>query len=355
MFRILALNPGSTSTKLGVYEDAREKISDTLRHTSRELAEFPDIPAQGPFRRKIIAEFLAGAGISADSFDAVIGRGGLLKPVESGVFRVNRVMLTDLETGRYGNHASNLGGILAAEIAERAGCPAFIADPVVVDEMHELARLSGFRGIKRRSVFHALNQKAAARKAASTLGKPYKDCRLIVAHLGGGITVGSHAGGRVIDVNNGLDGDGPMAAERSGTVPAGQLVSFVLDAGDDGLEARKRITGGGGLAGYCGTNDLREIISRMNGGDREAGLTFRTMAYQIAKEISMHGAVLKGSVDRIIITGGMAFEERLTSEISERVAWIAPVDIIPGEEELSALAENALEALRGNREVKEYR
>ncbi len=355
MYKILAINPGSTSTKLAIYADDREEVTETLRHTSSELAAFPSVEAQAPFRRGIIAGFLADSGISGDNLDAVIGRGGLLKPVESGVYRVNKPMLADLKSGRYGKHASNLGGILASEISLTSDCPAFIADPVVVDEMNELARLSGFTGIERRSIFHALNQKAAARKTAKRLGKPYEACRFIVAHLGGGITVGSHAGGRVVDVNNGLDGDGPMAAERSGTVPAGQLVSFVLNGTSGEAEVRRRITGGGGLAGYCGTNDLQEVVSRMERGDREYQLIFRTMAYQIAKEIAMHGAVLMGKVDRIIITGGMAFEERLIGEIIPRVEYLAPVEVIPGEEELSALAENALEALRGNREIKEYR
>ncbi|MFP4442671.1 MAG: butyrate kinase, partial [Spirochaetia bacterium] len=299
---------------------------------------------------------LSHAHIQIEKIEAVVGRGGLIQPIKSGIYIINEQMKKDLQKGILGEHASNLGGLIADDIASSLpAAKAYIADPVVVDEMKKVAKIAGHPKFKRLSIFHALNQKAAARKAALKLGKPYEECRLIVAHLGGGITVGSHAGGRVIDVNNGLDGDGPMAAERSGTVPAGQLVSFVLDSGDGGKEARRRITGGGGLAGYCGTSDLREVIARMNGGDRESGLAFRSMAYQIAKEISMHGAVLNGNVDMIIITGGMAFEERLTSEIAGRIAWIAPVEIIPGEEELTALAENALEALRGNRIIKEYR
>jgi butyrate kinase len=263
-------------------------------------------------------------------------------------------MVDDLATGRFGQHASNLGAILALEVATRAGCPAFIADPVVVDEMDEVARLSGLPDLPRKSIFHALNQKSAAREAAATLGMPYEQVSLIVAHMGGGCSVGVHRNGRVVDVNNALDGEGPFSSERAGTVPAGQLVQLVLSGEYSEQELKKLLTGRGGLVAYCGTNDLEEIKRRMASGDREAATAFRAMAYQICKEIASHGATLSGSVDAVVLTGGMAHDATLIEEVRMRVGFLGPIIVIPGEREMLSLARAAAAALSGAVVPREY-
>ena len=351
---ILVINPGSTSTKISLFRDEDETVAEALRHPVSELAQYRRIIDQAGFRRAAIDAFLATNQIDPASLDAVIGRGGLLRPMESGVYRVDEAMVSDLAAGTYGEHASNLGAILAQAIAGAGGCEAFIADPVVVDELDDVARLSGVPELPRRSIFHALNQKSAAREAAARLGRRYEQINAVVAHLGGGCSVGAHRRGRVVDVNNALDGEGPFSPERAGTVPAGQLVSLTLSGSHTHAELKKMLTGGGGLVAYCGTNSLEEIMQRIDDGDEKATMVFNAMAYQISKEIASHGATLCGSVDVVVLTGGMANNAQLVEEIRRRVAFLAPVEVIPGEREMLSLARAAASALRGQVEVRHY-
>jgi butyrate kinase len=351
---LLVINPGSTSTKLSWFAGEQEQHAETLSHTTDELAAFPSIVAQAPFRREAIDRFLEAHDLDPAALSAVVARGGLLHPLEGGVYEVNDAMVADLETGGYGRHASNLGGILARAIADAAGCPAFIADPVVVDELEDVARPSGLPELPRRSIFHALNQKSAAREACRRLGRAYEASNLIVAHMGGGVSVGAHRAGRVVDVNNALDGEGPFSPERAGTVPAGQLLDLVLAGRHQEAALRRMLTGAGGVVAYCGTNDVRELVARAESGDATADLVLRAMCHQIAKEIASHGATLAGEVDAVVLTGGMAHDEAIVAQISSRVRFLAEVIVIPGEREMVSLAAAALGALRGEREVRTY-
>jgi butyrate kinase len=352
---ILAINPGSTSTKLALYEDDREVWSETQRYDVDVLQHYPGIPAQEPFRFEEIMKTLATHETDVSSLDAVVGRGGLLRPIPGGTYAVNEDMLHDLKTCTYGSHASNLGAPLAKHIADEAGGkPAFIVDPVVVDELVDESRLSGFPGIERRSIFHALNQKAVARRAAAEMGRQYEDVNLIVAHMGGGISVGAHERGRVTDVNNALDGEGPFTPERAGSLPAGELVKLSFSGTKEMGEILRRITGGGGLVAHLGTNDLREVERLRDEGDEKADLLFRAMAYQVAREIGARAAVLKGRVDLVVLTGGLAYSDAFVREISRRVDFIGPVKVYPGEDEMKALAEGAMRVLRKEEEAKEY-
>lgn len=351
---LLVINPGSTSTKISWFVGGEERFAQTLSHSTEDLARYPSIASQAPFRRDAIDRFLASHELDSAGLDAVVARGGLLHPLEGGVYAVNDAMVADLESGDYGHHASNLGGILARAIADAVGCPAFIADPVVVDELDDVARLSGLPGLPRRSIFHALNQKSAAREACRRLGLSYESSNLIVAHLGGGVSVGAHRAGRVVDVNNALDGEGPFSPERAGTLPAGQLVTLVLSGEHEEKEIRRMITGRGGLVAHAGTNDVRELIARARDGDETADLVLRSMCYRISREISSHGATLAGSVDAVVLTGGMAHNEEVVSQISARVGFLAEVVVIPGEREMVSLAAAALGALIGEREVRTY-
>jgi butyrate kinase len=353
-YSILVINPGSTSIKLSFFRNEQEIIADTITHTMEEIQQFDHIVDQIDFRKSIIDEFIEENSIELSTLDAVVGRGGLIHPISGGVFDVNQEMLDDLRAAKYGEHASNLGAFLAKKVAASAGCPAYIADPVVVDEMDAIAKLSGIPEVERLSKFHALNQKSSARTIAARQGKEYEEANFIVAHLGGGITVGAHRRGRVVDVNNGLDGDGPFTPERAGTVPAGQLVTLVLSDTYSEQEIRKKLTGQGGLVAYCGTNSLKEILHRIKNGDGQARLVFDAMAYQISKEIAQHGATLKGDIDAIILTGGMAYSSELVSAIRERVSFLAPVEVLPGEREMYALAMNVLEVFQGKQTVHTY-
>ncbi len=283
-----------------------------------------------------------------------MGRGGLLKPIEGGTYQVNDRMLEDLRAGLLGEHASNLGGILAFEISKAIGKKSFIVDPVVVDEMQDLARISGLKGIERKSIFHALNQKAVARKYAKSIDRKYEELNLIVAHLGGGVSVGSHEKGRVVDVPNALDGEGPFSPERAGSLPVGDIVNICFSGKYTKEEVKKMLKGNGGIVSYLNTNDAREVEERIDKGDEDARLIYYAMAYQVAKEIGASAAVLKGKVDGIIITGGIAYDKKFTSWIEERVSFIAPVIVYPGEDELTALAEGGLRVLRGEEEAKIY-
>ncbi|WP_373428058.1 butyrate kinase [Neobacillus niacini] len=353
-YRILVINPGSTSTKIGVFDNEISIFEKTIRHDSEMINSFDNIIDQYEFRKNTILETLDNAGINISKLSAVCGRGGLLRPIEGGTYAVNTTMLEDLRTGFAGQHASNLGGIIAYEIASGLNIPSFIVDPVVVDELEPIARISGFSLIERVSIFHALNQKAVARRVSKELGKKYTELNLIVTHMGGGITVGVHKQGKVIDVNNGLHGDGPFSPERAGTVPVGDLVALCYSGQYYRDEIMKKLVGQGGLVGYLGTNDAVEVEKRIEAGDEQASLIYEAMAYQVAKEIGAASAVLAGKVDAIVLTGGLAYGKGFVKSITDRINWIADTIVHPGENELQALAEGALRVLRGEERVKEY-
>jgi len=354
--RILAINPGSTSTKIAVFEDLNEIFTKTLRHNVDELAPYNKIIDQYEFRKQIIIDCLKEENIPINSLDAVVGRGGLLKPIPGGVYKVNDALIDDLRREILGEHASNLGGILARCLAREAGdnIHSYIVDPVVVDEMDDIARPSGCPELPRVSIFHALNQKAVARRYARDIGKRYDDLNLIVVHLGGGITVGAHRKGRVVDVNNGLDGEGPYSPERAGTLPIGALVRLCFSRKYEFHEIKKMITGKGGLVAYLGTNNASEVEKMILDYDSKAETIYKSMAYQIAKEIGACSAVLKGKVDAILITGGLAHSEMIVDWIKERVSFIAEVKTYPGEDEMQALVESVYYALKGEQTIKEY-
>ena len=353
-YKVLAINPGSTSTKIAVFLNEDLIMEKTLRHSTEEIQKYDSVFAQKSFRKEVIIESLVEVGISPHSFDAIVGRGGLLKPMEGGTYEVNEAMIADLASGERGEHASNLGGIIAKEIADMAVVPAFIVDPVVVDEMDDIARISGIPEIERISIFHALNQKAVARRYAKSIGKSYEDINVVVAHLGGGISTGAHRKGRVIDVNNALDGEGAFSPERAGSLPVGQLINMCYDEKYTKDYLKKRIKGNGGLVAYLNTNDAREVEDMIKKGDEKAALIYEAMAYQVAKDIGASVAVLSCDVDAIILTGGIAYSEMMTGCIKDRVSKMAEVVIYPGEDEMIALAEGALRVLNKEEEAKEY-
>jgi len=354
MFKTLVINPGSTSTKIGVFEDENPIFIEILRHDSETIKKYKSIFDQYDFRRDIILNFLKEKNISLDSFSSVVGRGGLIKPVKSGTYLVNEKMIEDLKETKRGEHASNLGAVLAYEIAKPLNIPAFIVDPVVVDEMDDIARISGLKGIERISIFHALNQKAVARRAAKDLGKKYEDVNFIVVHLGGGISVGAHKKGRVVDVNNALNGDGPFAPERAGSLPTQDLVDLCFSGKYTFEEMKKKLAGNGGLVSLLGTNDAREVEKRIQNGDSYAKLCYEAMAYQTSKTIGEMASVLKGEIDAIVITGGIAYSKMLTDWIIERVSFLGRILLYPGEDEMEALNSGALRVLRKEEEAKIY-
>ncbi|MHB1295545.1 MAG: butyrate kinase [Anaerolineae bacterium] len=354
MFRILAINPGSTSSKVAVYEDSTLAFSAVVEHTLQDLARYPSIIDQYPLRRDAVLQSLESAGISLASLHAVVGRGGMLQPIPSGTYGVNAAMLADLRRPTTRQHVSNLGSILAFEIAAPLGIPAFIVDPVTVDEFPPLARVAGLPNIQRRSESHALNTKAAARRAAQELGRPYAAVNLVVVHLGSGISVSAHTGGRMVDVNQGLDGTGPFSPERAGGLPVGDVMRMAFSGAYTPQDLYTLITRRGGLVAHLGTNDAREVERRIAEGDAHARLVYEALAYQVAKEIGLMATVLKGHVDAIVLTGGLAYSQMLVGWIEERVAWIAPVRVYAGQMEMAALAEGALRVLRGEEEPKEY-
>lgn len=354
-YSILVINPGSTSTKIAVYLDSRQLFSKNISHSYNELSYYAHITDQLHYRKQIIINELQKTGIDIKTMHAVIGRGGLVHPIPSGTYTVNETLKTDLRNGIMGEHASNLGGLIAAELADEIeGCVAFIADPVVVDELDDVVRVSGHPLFKNYSIFHALNQKAVARRYAKEAEKVYESLNLIVAHMGGGISVGAHSKGRVIDVNNGLDGDGPFSPERSGTLPAGQLAKLCYSGHYTYDEVKKMITGKGGVAAHLGTNDMRQVIARIKENDDQARLIFEAMCYQTAKSIGAMAAVLEGKVDAILLTGGVVFSSEVVEYITNKVGFIAPIAIYPGEDEMGALAENALRVLQGEANALEY-
>lgn len=352
---ILAINPGSTSTKIGVFVDLNPIFLKNIQHDPAELSRFEKITDQFQYRKDIIAHELNEGAVPESVVKAIVGRGGLLKPIESGVFEVNERMKQDLRNSPMGEHASNLGGLIADAFAQQLdGVKAYIANPVVVDELDDIARISGNPHFTRVSIFHALNQKAVARSHAKFVMRNYEDMNIIVAHLGGGITVGAHRKGRVVDVNNGLDGEGPFSPERSGTLPMGDLVRMCFSGKYSQKEIMKMIKGEGGLVGYLGTNSAYDVEQLVVKGDAHAKLIYEAMAYQVAKEIGAMSTVLKGDVDVILITGGVAHSKWFVNQIIERVHKIAPVHVYPGEDEMKALAMNGMRVLRGETVAKIY-
>ena len=353
--RVLAINPGSTSTKIAVYQNTEPLFLKNIKHTSEELAPFPKITDQFHYRKEIILQQLMEAGIRITDLQAVVGRGGLLKPIPSGIYEVNETMIADLKSSPLGEHASNLGGLIAHNLVESLpNARAYIVDPIVVDEFDDIARISGHPLFQRVSIFHALNQKAVAREYARSIRKKYEDLNLIVVHLGGGITIGAHRKGRVIDVNQGLDGEGPFSPERSGTLPIGDLVRFCFSGKYSLTDVQKMVKGEGGLVAYLGTNDAYEVEKMVDAGNADAELIYNAMAYQVAKYIGEMYTVLKCEVDAILITGGIAYDKSFVNWIQERVYKLAPIHIYPGEDEMRALAINGLMVIHGELEVKVY-
>lgn len=353
--RIIAINPGSTSTKIAVYKNTDPVFLKNLKHSTEDLAIFPRITDQFQFRKEIILKNINEAEIDLGMVKAVIGRGGILKPIQSGVYEVNDSMIHDLINSPL-DHASNLGGLIAHDLIKSIpGAKAYIADPVVVDELDDIARIAGHPLFERISIFHALNQKAIARDFAKAIQRKYEDLNLIIAHLGGGITVGAHRKGRVIDVNQGLDGEGPFSPERSGTLPMGQIVRLCFSGKYTEKQILKMITGEGGMVAYLGTNNAAEVEEMVKSGNIKALMVYEAMAYQVSKAIGEMYTVLKGEVDAILITGGIAYDKNFVNWIQQRIYRLAPIHIYPGEDEMRALAINGLMVIRGELFQREYR
>jgi butyrate kinase len=353
--RILVINPGSTSTKLAIYDNSICSLLKTLNHTHEDLEPFKSIEEQFDFRKKLILDELEHDRVDLNTIDIVISRGGLTYPLKSGVYYINELMVEHCRKGIMGEHASNLGSLIAFDIArEHPEMIALIADPVVTDEMDDIARISGHPLFKRLSIFHALNQKATARQHAIKLGKRYEELNLIVAHIGGGISVGVHHQGKEIDVNNALDGEGPFSPERSGTLPAGQLVELCFSGKYSKEEIKAMINGEGGLYAYLQTTDARKVEITARNGDEKAAFILDAMVYQISKTIGEMATVLKGKIDGIILTGQIAYNWEMMRQIRERVEFIAPVSVYAGQDELKALAMNALMVARQEIQTKVY-
>lgn len=353
--RIVVINPGSTSTKFALYEDDQPLFVVNLRHSDEELAGFRGRPIleQLDFRRRLIEEELHRRGYSLREMNAAVGRGGLLRPVTGGTYRVNDEMLQELRRAERGEHASNLGAFLAKDLADEAGVPAFVVDPVSVDEWPEKARLSGCVELDRQCLSHALNTKAVAKRFSSEKGRHYQDLHLIVAHIGSGISVSAHEHGRMIDVTNSRE-EGAFSTERTGTVPCMKLVELCFSGRYTLKQVEAMLFREGGMYSYLGTKDLVEVENRLAAGDARALLVFDAMVYQIAKEIGAMSAALRGHVDAILITGGMAHSKKLVANLRSHIYWIAPIHVYPGENELQALAEGALRVLQGEEAALEF-
>ncbi len=358
--KILAINPGSTSTKIAVYEDAAPQMTHTIRHSVEELSHFKRVIDQLNYRRELIVKTLADNGIPME-FDAVIGRGGLTAPIPGGVYEVNDEMVEAMYAIPR-DHACNLGSLISREIASTIpGCKAFIADPGIVDELEDVARITGSPIMPRITTWHALNQRAIGRRFAKDYSqlnpstpKKYEDMNLIICHLGGGISIGAHKHGRCVDVNNAFDGEGPFSPERAGTLPSASLIDLCYSGRYTKEELKKRISGKAGLAAHLGTVSIPDIVERINNGDEHAELVLNAMIYQIAKAISSLAPVLEGKIDAILITGGIAYSDYVISRLTKRISFLAPVHIYPGEDELEALALNALGALSGELKVQTF-
>ena len=350
----LIINPGSTSTKIGVFEDETLLFEETLRHSTEEISQYASIVDQKDFRKNIIVNLLNEKNFDINSLNMVVGRGGMLKPIPGGTYAVTDELLEDLKIGKQGQHASNLGGILAREIGDSIGAPSFIVDPVVVDEMMPIARYSGVPELPRTSVFHALNQKAVAKRYANEIGKAYTDLNLIVVHMGGGVSVGAHKNGRVVDIFNALDGDGAFSPERAGSVPSGALIKMCFSGKYTEKEVYKKIVGNGGFNAYMGTNDMRDVEKAVLAGDEKAIEYRDAFILQVAKDMGSMACVLDGKVDQIVVTGGIAYDKGVVAGLKERAEWIAPFTVYPGEDELLALVQGGLRVINGVEEAMKY-
>ena len=350
----LIINPGSTSTKIGVFEDETLLFEETLRHSTEEISQYASIVDQKDFRKNIIDKLLYEKNFDINSLNMVVGRGGMLKPIPGGTYAVTDELLEDLKIGKQGQHASNLGGILAREIGDSIGVPSFIVDPVVVDEMMPIARHSGVPELPRTSVFHALNQKAVAKRYANEIGKAYTDLNLIVVHMGGGVSVGAHKNGRVVDIFNALDGDGAFSPERAGSVPSGALIKMCFSGKYTEKEVYKKIVGNGGFNAYMGTNDMRDVEKAVLAGDEKAIEYRDAFILQVAKDMGSMACVLDGKVDQILVTGGIAYDKGVVAGLKERAEWIAPFTVYPGEDELLALVQGGLRVINGVEEAMKY-
>ncbi len=350
----LIINPGSTSTKIGVFEDETLLFEETLRHSTEEIAQYASIVDQKDFRKQIILDLLAKKDFDMKSLQVIVGRGGMLKPIPGGTYAVSDELLADLKVGVQGQHASNLGGILAREIADSIDVPSYIVDPVVVDELMPISRYSGVPELPRTSVFHALNQKAVAKRYAKEQGKAYDSLNLVVVHMGGGVSVGAHEKGQVVEVFNALDGDGAFSTERAGSVPSGALIKMCFSGQYTEKEVYKKIVGNGGFNAYVGTNDMRDVEKMVLDGDEKAAETREAFIMQVAKNIGSMACVLKGKVDQIVITGGIAYDKVVVSGLKERAGFIAPITVYPGEDELLALAQGALRVMNGEEKAMVY-
>ncbi|MBR5147432.1 MAG: butyrate kinase [Bacteroidales bacterium] len=353
--KLLIINPGSTSTKIAVFQDKECVFKTNIKHSVEDIASFEHIADQYHFRKEVILNTLKDAGIEINDLSMVVGRGGLLKPLTSGIYEVNEAMKRDLVNSPVGEHACNLGGLIADDIAKSVGVKAYIADPVIVDEMEDVARFSGHPAFPRMSVFHALNQKMIARQHATAVGKKYEDLNLIGIHLGGGISVAAHKKGRVVDVNNALNGDGPFTPERSGALPSGPLMNACFSGKYTKKEIDLMLKGQGGFVAYLGTNDAMEVENQVKAGNKEWELVYRAMAYQVAKEVGgLAASAFCMDVDAIFVTGGMAYDKNFCKILEGHLGKIAPVCVYPGEDEMMALTLNGLMVLNGETVAKIY-
>ena len=356
MDNILAINPGNTSTKIGLFEDTTLLNQEVIRHDKKDLEVFSNILDQLEFRSRSIGAFLRDNNIQTGEIDHFIGRGGLLRPLASGLYMVNREMIEDLRSAKYGEHSSNLGALIAQRLASKYGKKAYILDPVCVDELDPLARISGHPNIPKTSVFHALNQKSVARRASVEIGRQYEDLNLVVAHLGSGISVGLHRKGKVADVNNAIEGEGPFSPERSGGLPAGAFLRYAFENKLNYQDSFKMIYGRGGMYAYLGTNDFQEVMKAYDeGNNKKVKIIIEAMAYKISKEIASLAAPVSGEVDGIVITGGLAYSKSFASLIRSSIGFITSnIFVYPGEDELQAMADGVVLGIRGEIEVREY-
>ena len=354
-YRVLAINPGSTSTKVGVYEGWNMLYEGTVRHSQEELSKFETIHDQKDMRMELVEKLIEENGYKLSEMDAFVGRGGIVRPLKSGVYTINEKLMDDLKNlPSAQRHASMLGGVIARAFGDAYGKPSFIVDPVTVDERDEIAKITGLPQIKRDCIFHCLNQKSACRYHCRLNGLKYEEINAVVAHLGGGISVAAHRKGVIVDVTDAMSGEGPFTPERCGAIPAKLLADLIYDYGYSREQINKLIAGKGGLMAYFNTNSAIDVEKMIAAGDEHAKLIYEAMAYNIAKNMGAMAAVLKGEVDAVIITGGMAYSKMLTEYITEHTKFIAPVFVYPGEGELSALAAGAMRVLNGEEEPKEY-
>ena len=351
---ILVINPGSTSTKIALFNGESQVFDETIRHPAEELLQFKTIPDQKDFRFKTIAEVITEKGFKIEDIDAIAARGGIIKPIESGTYEINESMIADLKASKAALHASCLAGLIGYELKQKFGIPAYVVDPVVVDEMQEIARLTGVLNVERVSIFHALNQKAIARECAKDMGHKYEDCNFVVAHMGGGISVAAHERGRAIDVNNAISGEGPFSPERCGTLTALAVADLICNKGYSEQDIKDLTSKKGGMVAYLNTNDMRDCEKMIDEGNKQAKLVFEAMAYQVAKEIGSMATALSGEVDAIILTGGLAYSTAFTKAITKRIKFLGEVKLYPGEFEIQALAASVLGVLNEEIEPKIY-